>query len=189
MDKDDRRVADDDSQCRAVRGPDLPAIGARATSPVLDNALDAQAEQKRRVLVDLTGLAFIDSYGLARLERILRRAHERDQALCFRHGPHVGQRPRELTHAQMRFRAVAARRNAPSSDDYLFALATASVDVDHHAPGDRPRAAQGGYPGQAAGASDAPPLPSVARAAPRTRSRAAAFRRSELPRAASPHDE
>jgi anti-anti-sigma factor len=94
MDKDDRRVTEDDSQCWAVRDPALPAVGTlvvrterrgavlifwlsgaldRATSRVLDDNLDAQAHHARRVVVDLTELAFIDSYGLTTLERILRR--------------------------------------------------------------------------------------------------------------------
>jgi hypothetical protein len=156
---------------------------------VLDDDVDAQAQHARRVIVDLTGLAFIDSYGLTTLERILRRTRERDQPLCFRRGPHVGQRPSELTHdAQLRFRAAVSRRNGPSDDDYLFALAMACADVDHQRPSDRSRVAQRGYPGQAAGASDASPPPRVARAAPRTRSRAPASPRSGLPTAASPHD-
>jgi anti-anti-sigma factor len=206
---DDRRVTEGESQCWSVRDPDLTAVGAlvvrtercgaalifwlsgaldRPTSRVLDDDLDAQAEHARRVIVDLTGLAFIDSYGLTTLERILRRTRERDQPLCFRRGPHVGQRPRELTHdAQLRFRAAESRRNGPSDDDYLFALAMACADVDHQRPRDRPRAAQRGYPGQAAGASDAPPPPGVARAAPRSRS-APGSRRSALPAGASPHD-
>jgi anti-anti-sigma factor len=210
MGKDDRRVTNGDSRCGAVRDPDLPAIGAlvvrterrgaalifwlsgaleRASSRVLDDDVDAQAQHARRVIVDLTGLAFIDSYGLTTLDRILRRTRERAQPLCFRRGPHVGQRPRELTHdAQLRFRAATSRRNGPSDDDYLFALAMACADLDHQHPGDRPRAAQRGYPGQAAGASDASALTRVARAAPRTRSRAPASRRSRLPTAASPHD-
>jgi anti-anti-sigma regulatory factor len=208
MHKDDTRVTEGDSQYWAVRDADLTAVGAlvvrtercgaalifwlsgaldRAASRVLDDELDAQADHATRVMVDLTGLASIDSYGLTTLERILRRTRERDQSLCFRRGPHVGQRPRELTHdAQLRFRAAASRRKARNDDDYLFALAMACADVVHQRPRDRPRAAQRGYPGQAAGASDAAPSPGVARAAPRMRVRAS--RRSASPAGASPHD-
>jgi anti-anti-sigma factor len=139
----------------------------RATSPALERALDARAGGVTRLIVDLTGLEYIDSNGLDTLTRTHRRTSESDQRLTFRHGPHVGQRPSELTRdAQLRSRAASRGANT-RDDDYYFALAMACADVDHQRPSDRPPGASDGCLGQAAGASDAPP-PGVARAAPRT---------------------
>ena len=138
----------------------------RATSALLDRELDAQAGRTMRLVLDLTGLEFIDSSGLDTLERTHRRASERAQRLSFRQGLHVGRRPLDLIrNAQPRARPASRRASGTKQGDY-FPLAMASADVDHQRPRDRPWGALDARPGQAAGASDAPSLPSVARAAP-----------------------
>jgi anti-anti-sigma factor len=112
----------------------------RATSSLLDHEVDAEPIRTRRVIVDLTELQFIDSGGLATLERLHQRACENGDRLSFRRGAHVAQRPLELTRTvQLRSRWV--RHPSVSHEDSHFALTTASVDVDHPRPGDRPGAA------------------------------------------------
>jgi anti-anti-sigma factor len=143
----------------------------RATSVLLDRELDAQAGQTTRVVVDLTGLEFIDSIGLETLVRTHRRATERDQRLSFRQGLHVAQRPLELTRdVQLRSRPPSRRGNVNDDDD-LFTRAMACAAVDHQRPRDRPLGHRGRVPRPGRSASDAPTLPSVARAAPPTRGR------------------
>jgi anti-anti-sigma factor len=138
----------------------------RATSALLDRELDAQAGRTMRLVLDLTGLEFIDSSGLDTLERTHRRASERAQRLSFRQGLHVGRRPLDLIrNAQPRARPASRRASGTKQGDY-FPLAMASADVDHQRPRDRPWGALDARPGQAAGAGDAPSLPGVARAAP-----------------------
>lgn len=68
----------------------------RATSTLLDREFDALSGRGRRLVVDLTGLDFIDSGGLDTLARAHRRASDNAQRLSFRQGPHVGQRPLDL---------------------------------------------------------------------------------------------
>jgi anti-anti-sigma factor len=110
----------------------------RATSTLLDREFDAQAGQTTRLVVDLTGLEFIDSVGLETLVRTHRRATERDQRLSFRQGLHVGQRPLELTRdVQLRSRPPSRRGNLSDDDDFLT-RAMACADVDHHSTRDRP---------------------------------------------------
>lgn len=110
----------------------------RATSVLLDSEFDAQAGQTTRLVVDLTGLEFIDSIGLETLVRTHRRATEHDQRLSFRKGLHLGQRPLELTRdVQLRSRPPSQRGNV-SDDDDLFTRAMACADVDHQRPRDRP---------------------------------------------------
>jgi anti-anti-sigma factor len=112
-----------------------------ATAALLDRELDARAIGTMRLIVDLTGLEFIDSPGRDSLLRIHQRASEHGDRLSFRHGPHVAQQPLELTRT-VRLRSSGATRHAAVSDeDAYFALAMACADVDHLAPGDRPRAA------------------------------------------------
>jgi anti-anti-sigma factor len=199
MDEQNSRITVDRSTRGVVRDPERPApsglavrserradvfilwLGGaldRVTSALVERELQAPAGHASRLVVDLTGLELIDSHGLEALVRAHRRACESDQRLSFRYGPHVGQRPCELTRdAQLRSRAASRRANA-STDEDLFALAMACADVDHQRPRDRPRDTLDGYPGQAAGASDPPTLPGVARAAPRTRFLLPAPRRS-----------
>jgi anti-anti-sigma factor len=66
----------------------------RATATMLDRELDARALGRKRLVVDLTGLQFIDSSGLYALVRIHRRVTERGDRLSFRHGKHIARRPR-----------------------------------------------------------------------------------------------
>jgi anti-anti-sigma factor len=113
----------------------------RATATLLDRELDAPVIRPTRLIVDLTGLEFIDPAGLDTLVRIHECACERGERLSFRHGPHVAQRPRELTRTiQLRSR-WATRHPGASHEDSYFALAMACADVDHPRPGDRPGAA------------------------------------------------
>jgi anti-sigma B factor antagonist len=113
----------------------------RATAMLLDRELDAPAFDASRLIVDLTGLVFIDSSGLDSLLRIHHRASQRGHKLSFRHGSHIARRPLELTGAvQLRSR-LAARHASVSDENPYFALAMACADVDHPAPDDRPRAA------------------------------------------------
>ena len=129
----------------------------KATSAVLDREFDAQVGHATHVVVDLTGLEFIDSSGLATLVRAHRRAAEHDQRTSFRQGPHAGRLPLQLTHdAHLRFQPAARRANV-STNEYFFAHATQCADVDHqrHLVID-PEARWIGASGQAAGASDAP---------------------------------
>jgi anti-anti-sigma factor len=113
----------------------------QATVTLLDRELDGQAIGLMGLVVDLTGLVFIDSPGLDALVGIHWRASKRGDRLSFRHGPHVAQRPVELTRT-VRLRSRSAARTAGMSDeDFYFALAMACVDVDHPWSGDRPEAA------------------------------------------------
>jgi anti-anti-sigma factor len=106
----------------------------RATATLLDRELDARAVDTMRVIVDLTGLEFIDSPGLDALARVHWRASKRGERLSFRHGPHVAQRPVELTRT-VRLRSRRAAPPAGESDENsYFALAMACVDVDHPRP-------------------------------------------------------
>jgi anti-sigma B factor antagonist len=113
----------------------------RATSTLLDHELDAPAIRPMRLVVDLTGLEFIDSTGLDTLVRIHQRACEHGDRLSFRHGAHVAQRPLELTPTvQLRSRWATRHAGAGHEGSY-FARAMACADVDHPRPGDRPGAA------------------------------------------------
>jgi anti-anti-sigma factor len=147
----ERVHADHSSECdtlvvRWERQPNVSIIwltGAldRTTAPGLERELDPRAIDTIRLVVDLTGLAFIDSYGLDVLVRMHCRAPERGKRLSFRHGQHVAQRPRGLVRAAQLRAEWAPRSEAQRDDDSYFALAMACVDVDHARPGDRPRAA------------------------------------------------
>ena len=113
----------------------------RCTTTLLEHELDAPTIEPRRLIIDLTGLAFIDSIGIDTLARIHRRASERGDRLCFRHGSHIAQRPPELTRtSQLHSRWLTRTAGVSDTDSYL-ALAMACVDVDHPRPGDRPGAA------------------------------------------------
>jgi anti-anti-sigma factor len=139
----------------------------RTTSALLDRDLAAPAVRPMRLIVDLTGLAFIDSSGLDTLVRIQHWASVSGERLSFRDGPHVAQRPLDLSrNVQLRSRS-ASRRADVSDENSYFAFAMACADVDHPRPGDRPGGTLTRFPNQAAGASDATPLlRGVARAAP-----------------------
>jgi anti-anti-sigma factor len=113
----------------------------QATVTLLDHELDGRAIGMMRLVVDLTGLEFIDSPGLDALVGIHWRASKRGDRLSFRHGLHVAQRPVELTRAVRLRSRWAARRLGVSDEDPYFALAMACVDVDHPWSGDRPEAA------------------------------------------------
>jgi anti-anti-sigma factor len=112
-----------------------------ATVTLIDRELDARAIGMMCLVVDLTGLEFIDSPGLDALVGIHWRASKRGEPLTFRHGSHVAQRPIELTRTvRLRSRWAAAAPGVTDDDPY-FALAMACVDVDHPRSGDRPEAA------------------------------------------------
>jgi len=105
-----------------------------ATATLLDRELDTRAIGTMRLVVDLTGLEFIDSPGLDALVRVHWRASTRGNRLFFRNGQHVAQRPVELTRA-VRLRSRNGTPPAGVSDeDSYFALAMACVDVDHPRP-------------------------------------------------------
>jgi anti-sigma B factor antagonist len=98
----------------------------RITRTVLDRELDPRAIGTTPVVIDLTGLEFIDSCGLHTLARVLRRATMRGDRLTFRHGQHVARRPLELIRA-VQLRAERAARPEPLSDeDSNLALAKTS---------------------------------------------------------------
>jgi anti-anti-sigma regulatory factor len=114
----------------------------RATATLLDRELDARAIGLMRLIVDLTGLEFIDSPGRDALVRIHRRSTMRGQRPSFRHGPHVAQPPAELTRTvRLRSRGATRTTGVSGDEDPYFALAMACADVDHPPSGDRPQAA------------------------------------------------
>jgi anti-anti-sigma factor len=105
-----------------------------ATAALLDREFDEQAGQSPHVVVDLTGLEFIDSSGIETLVRTHRRAREHDQRTSFRQGPHAGQLPLELTRgAHLRFQPAARRANLNTNENF-FAHATVCADIDHQRP-------------------------------------------------------
>jgi anti-anti-sigma factor len=113
----------------------------RATSSLLDRELDAQPIRPTRLIIDLTGLQFIDSGGLDSLERIHQRACQSGDRLSFRHGLHVAQRPLELTRTVALRSRGATRHAGVPHEDYYFARLMQRADVDHPRPGDRSGAA------------------------------------------------
>jgi anti-anti-sigma factor len=144
----DRRqqIAEGELAVRWERRPDgliLWLIGAldRATSTLLDHELNAPVIPPMRVVVDLTGLEFIDSTGLDTLVCIHRRARRRGERLSFRHGARVARWPLELARRVQLLSRWAARHAGVGHEDFYFALAMACADVDHPRPVDRPRAA------------------------------------------------
>ena len=113
----------------------------RATATLVDREIDARAIGPLRLIVDLTGLEFIDSPGRDALMRIHWRSTMRGERLSFRHGLHVARRPVELT-GTVRLRSRWATRTTGVTDvDPYFALAMACADVDHPSSDDRPEAA------------------------------------------------
>ena len=129
----------------------------RATATLLDRELDARPTGTMRLIVDLTGLEFIDSPGLDALVRVHWRAARHGDRLSFRHGPHVAKLPLELTRA-VRLRSRGATPPAAGRDENsYFALAMACVDVDHPRPRVIGPGGLDGLPAVAVGASDASP--------------------------------
>jgi hypothetical protein len=113
----------------------------RATATLVDREIDARAIGLMRLIVDLTGLEFIDSPGRDALMRIHWRSAMRDERLSFRHGLHVARRPVELT-GTVRLRSRwTTPPTGESAEDPYFALAMACADVDHPPSDDRPKAA------------------------------------------------
>jgi anti-sigma B factor antagonist len=71
-----------------------------ASAPLLEQGLlDAEAARVSRLVIDLSGLEFIDSTGLHALIRAHERARETDQELLLVRGPRAVQRLFELTGA------------------------------------------------------------------------------------------
>jgi anti-anti-sigma regulatory factor len=112
----------------------------QATVTLLDHELDGRAIGLMGLVVDLTGLEYIDSPGLDALIGIHWRAAKRGDRLSFRHGATVAQRPVELTRTA-RLRARWAAAADATEDTFYFALAMACVDVGHPQSDDRPEAA------------------------------------------------
>jgi anti-anti-sigma factor len=88
----------------------------RITGTALDRELDPRAIGTSPLVIDLTGLEFIDSCGAHTLARILRRATKRGDRLTFRHGQRVAQRPLGLIRA-VQLRSKRAPRPEPLSDE------------------------------------------------------------------------
>jgi anti-anti-sigma factor len=111
-----------------------------ATVTLLDHEVDGRAVGSVGLVVDVTGLEFIDSPGLDALVGIDWRAAKRGDRVTFRHEQNVARRPVELTRiARLRSRWAAA--GEVTNDTFYFALAMACVDVDHPRSDDRPEAA------------------------------------------------
>lgn len=69
-----------------------------ASAPDLERELRVGEETSPgRLVIDLSGLGFMDSTGLQALLRARERAHEAGYALSLRRGPHQVQRVFELT--------------------------------------------------------------------------------------------
>jgi anti-sigma B factor antagonist len=69
-----------------------------ASAPELERELrEAEAAQPARVIIDLSGLGFMDSTGLQALLRARERASSSSYELALRRGPHQVQRVFELT--------------------------------------------------------------------------------------------
>jgi anti-sigma B factor antagonist len=69
-----------------------------ASAPDLERELrEAEAGNPTRVVIDLSGLAFMDSTGLQALLRTRERANSSSYELTLRRGPHQVQRVFELT--------------------------------------------------------------------------------------------
>jgi anti-anti-sigma factor len=113
----------------------------QSTVTLLDRELDAQAIGLMRLIVDLTGLQYINSHGSDALVGIHWRVSKHGHRLSYRHGARVAQRPFELTRAVRLRSRWAARTAGVSDEDFYFALAMACVDVDHPRSDDRPEAA------------------------------------------------
>jgi anti-anti-sigma factor len=110
----------------------------QATATILDREIDAHPIDTKGLIVDLTGLEFIDSSGLETLEGIHRTATERGESLCFRYGQHLTQRPRGLVGTVPQRSEWAPQPAGASDEDSYFALAMACADVGHARSGDRP---------------------------------------------------
>jgi anti-anti-sigma factor len=69
-----------------------------ASAPVLERELrEAEATSPSRLVIDLAGLAFMDSTGLQALLRARERANTNGHQLALRRAPHQVQRVFELT--------------------------------------------------------------------------------------------
>jgi anti-sigma B factor antagonist len=68
-----------------------------ATAPVLQERLDATLQGGAVVVIDLSGLSFIDSSGLGMLVQAERRLRESGGQLVLVRGPRAAHRPFELT--------------------------------------------------------------------------------------------
>jgi ABC-type transporter Mla MlaB component len=119
----------------------------QATVTLLDHELDGRAIGLLGLVVDLTGLTFIDSAGLDVLVRMHWRSSTRGEQLTFRHGPQVAQWPVELTRSVRQRSRRMAHGAGVRGEKSAFALAMTrvdvdvDVDVDHPPSDDRPEAA------------------------------------------------
>jgi anti-sigma B factor antagonist len=87
------RTTDGDAVILALRGElDL------TSAPLFEQALmEAESSKPRRVIIDLSGLEFMDSTGLRALLIARERAQENGHELALRRGPRQVQRVLELT--------------------------------------------------------------------------------------------
>jgi anti-anti-sigma factor len=83
---------DDDVTCRI----ELFGKADLASGRALKAALAAATERDRPTIVDLSGLEFIDSSGIAVLFQALQRSQERGHDLRFLRGPRVMERVFEI---------------------------------------------------------------------------------------------
>jgi anti-anti-sigma regulatory factor len=113
----------------------------QATVTLLDRELDARAIGLMRLIVDLTGLEFIDAPGRDALVRLHRRSTIRGQRPSFRHRSDVAQPPAQPARTVGLRSRGATRATGVSDEDPYFALAMACADVDHYSSDDRPEAA------------------------------------------------
>jgi anti-anti-sigma factor len=82
-----------------------------ATVTLLDRELESRATSLMHLVVDLTGLEFIDAPGLEALVGVHWRASKRGAWLFFRHGRRVAQRPVEFTRTvRLRSREASLRQ-------------------------------------------------------------------------------
>jgi anti-sigma B factor antagonist len=75
-----------------------------ASAPQLEHELAKAQAPGTRIIIDLSGLEFIDSSGLHMLLSANRRFEQNGHELVLRRGPRAVQRLFELTHTQEQFR-------------------------------------------------------------------------------------
>jgi anti-anti-sigma factor len=110
----------------------------QATATMLDREIATHPTGTMRLIVDLTELEFIDSFGLETLEGIHRTATARGESLCFRYGQRHAQRPSGLVRTIPQRSEWEPQPASVGDEDSYFALAMACADVGHTRSGHRP---------------------------------------------------